>query len=74
MLDSKRVVGKSKGVTPYSEFFWSIFSGIRTVSLRISPYSVRMRENADQKNPEYGQFLGSVSVLSNIYLGFFLQK
>ena len=24
--------------------------------LRISPYSVRMRANADQKNPEYGHF------------------
>ena len=28
-------------------FFWSVFSRIRI--LRISPYSVRMRENADQK-------------------------
>ena len=24
--------------------------------LRISPYSVRMRENADQNNSQYGQF------------------
>ena len=23
---------------------------------RVSPYSVRMRENADQNNSEYGQF------------------
>ena len=33
-------------------FFWSIFSRIRTEYgeiLRISPYSVRMRENTDQK-------------------------
>ena len=33
-------------------FFWSIFSRIRTVYgeiLRISPYSVRIRENTDQK-------------------------
>ena len=33
-------------------FFWSIFSRTRTVYgmiLRISPYSVRMRENKDQK-------------------------
>ena len=29
--------------------------------LRISPYSVRMRENVDQNNAEYGQFLRSVS-------------
>ena len=26
---------------------------------RISPYSVRMQENADQNNSEYGHFLGS---------------
>ena len=34
-------------------FFWSVFSRIRTEYgkiLRISPYSVRMRENMDQKN------------------------
>ena len=33
-------------------FFWSVFSRIRTEYgdiLRISPYSVRMRENTDQK-------------------------
>ena len=33
---------------------WS-FSG----PYRISPYSVRMRENTDQKNSEYGHFSGS---------------
>ena len=45
---------------PYSELFWSAFFGIRTEYveiLRISPYSVRMRENADQNNSEYGHFL-----------------
>ena len=34
------------------------FSRIRTEYgeiLRISPYSIRMRENADQKNSKYGQ-------------------
>ena len=44
---------------PYSEFFWSAFSRIWTEYgeiLRISPYSVRMRENTDQNNSEYGQF------------------
>ena len=44
---------------PYSELFWSAFSRIRTEYgqiLRISPYSVRMRENTDQKNSEYGKF------------------
>ena len=38
---------------PYSEFFWSVFSHICTEYgeiLRVSPYSVRMRENTDQKN------------------------
>ena len=46
------------------EFFWSVFSGIRTEYgeiLRISLYSVRMRENTDQENSEYGHFLHSVS-------------
>ena len=37
---------------PNTEFFWSVFSRIRTEYreiLRISPYSFRMRENTDQK-------------------------
>ena len=36
----------------YSEFFWSVFSRIWTEYweiVRISPYSVEMRENTDQK-------------------------
>ena len=44
---------------PYSEFFWSIFSCIWTESgeiRNISPYSLRMRENTDQKNSKYGHF------------------
>ena len=48
---------------PYSELFWSVFSHIRTEYgeiLRISPYSVRMRENVDQNNSEYGHFSRSV--------------
>ena len=47
---------------PCSELFWSVFSGIRTEYreiLRISPYSVRMRENVDQNNFEYRRFLRS---------------
>ena len=38
---------------PYWEFFWSVFPafGINT------KYSVRMRENTDQKNSEYEHFL-----------------
>ena len=49
---------------PYSELFWSAFSRIRTEYgeiLRISPYSVRMQENTDQNNSEYGHFSGNVS-------------
>ena len=48
---------------PNSEFFWFVFSHIWSEYediLRISPYSVRMRENTDQKNSEYGHFSGSV--------------
>ena len=47
---------------PYSELFWSAFSDIwteygeiRTIFL----FSVRMRENGDQYNSEYGHFLRS---------------
>ena len=43
----------------YSELFWSGFFRIWIEHgdiLRISPYSVRMRENADQNNSEYGTF------------------
>ena len=53
---------------PYSEFFWPAFSRIWTEyeEIRsISPYSVQMRENTDQKNSEYGHF--SRSVPSNIF-------
>ena len=48
---------------PYLELFWSVFSRIRTEYgkiLRISPCLVRMRENTDQNNSKYGQFLRSV--------------
>ena len=50
---------------PYSEFLWSVFYGILTEygeTLRISPYSVRMRKNKDQKNFEYGHFSRSAGV------------
>ena len=49
---------------PYSDLFWSAFSHIRTEygEVRsISLYSVRMRENVDQNNYEYGNFLHSDS-------------
>ena len=46
---------------PYSELFWSAFSRIWTEygEYGVSPYSVRMRENANQNNYEYGHFLRS---------------
>ena len=42
---------------PYSELFWFVLSRIRTEYVEIlciSLYSVRMRENADKNNSEYG--------------------
>ena len=52
---------------PFSEFFWSVFfrigaecGEILRIS-RISPYSVQMQENMDQKNSEYEHFLSSVN-------------
>ena len=44
---------------PYSESLWSAFSRIWSEygEIRsISPYSVRMQENADRNNSEYGHF------------------
>ena len=44
---------------PYSEFFWSVFSRILTEYgeiLRICPYSVQMRENMEQNNPNTDTF------------------
>ena len=57
---------------PYSGFFWSVFSCLRTEygEMRsFSPYSVRIRENTDQKNSEYGHFSRSVS-FSKIFQSF----
>ena len=41
---------------PHLELFWSVFSRTRNEYsvLCISPYLVRMRENTDQNNSEYG--------------------
>ena len=53
---------------PYSEFFLSVFSHIRTEYgeiLLISPYSVQMQENTDQKNSKYGHFLRSVCFVAS---------
>ena len=44
---------------PYSEFFWSVFSLIRTEcgeTRSISLYSVPMLENKDQEKSKYGYF------------------
>ena len=43
----------------YSEVFPSVFSLIRNEygKISISPYSVRMQENADQNVSEYGHLL-----------------
>ena len=63
---------------PYSKLFWSAFSLIRTEYreiLRISLYSVRMRENADKNNSEYRHFLRSDYSISAIpFLNYKIQK
>ena len=44
---------------PYYELFWPAFSHIRTVYGEIGSIfsdSVRMQENVDQNNSEYGHF------------------
>ena len=38
----------------YLEFFRSVFPAFGRNAESISPYSVRIGENADQKNSEYG--------------------
>ena len=61
---------------PYSELFGSVFTRIWTEYgeiLRIFPYSVRMRKNADQSNSEYGHFSCSDAVEKN-EMGLFIQK
>ena len=48
---------------PYLELFWPAFSLIQIEYRKIrslSPYSVRMRQNADLNNSEYGHPLRSV--------------
>ena len=60
MLDSATILLRKK--CQYSELICSVFSRFRTEYreiLRISPYSVRMRENADYNNFKYGEFLRS---------------
>ena len=52
---------------PNAEVFWSVFSHIRTEygEIRsISPYSVRMRENMDQKKTRYLDTFHAVFLLA----------
>ena len=51
---------------PYSELFWSVSQYF--ILVRISPYSVRMRENTDQNYSEYGYFSRSVCGFCNIVI------
>ena len=54
---------------PYLEFFWSVFPHIWTEYGEIrslSIYSVRMREDKDQKNSEYWCFSRSVHLINFI--------
>ena len=48
----KMLLSKVHEKCPYSEFFWPVSSRMRS----ISPYSVQMRKNMNQKNSEYGHF------------------
>ena len=62
---------------PFPEFLWSVFSRIRTEygEIRsISPYSVRMRENADQKISEYRHFSRSDGVTPFNYLTYIITE
>ena len=53
---------------PYSEFFWYIFSRIRTEYrdiLRISPYSVQTLKNTVQRTPNTGTFYAVLTTNDN---------
>ena len=56
---------KSVRIRDYSGSHFPAF-GLNTERY-IFPYSVRMRENADQNNPEYGDFLRSANVESDFF-------
>ena len=58
---------------PYSEFFWTVFSRIRTEyrEMRsIPPYSVQMRQKTDQKNSKYEQTLHLFGLVEQTSVGF----
>ena len=50
-----------KGEERADDTAWKVSGVTLVILLSISPYSVRMRENADQDNSEYGHFLRSVT-------------
>ena len=71
----KKVLMRKK--SPCSELFWFVSPRIRTEygQLRsISTYSIQMRENTNQNNSEYGQFLPSVCNLWHKYLENFVMS
>ena len=49
---------------PCSELFWSSFSRIRTEHGEIA---VQIRENADQNNSEYGQFIRQARLIEDLF-------
>ena len=54
---------------PYSQFFWSVFFRIRTEYEEIqsiSPYSIEIRENRNQKNSEYEHFSHSYHLWATV--------
>ena len=82
-MREKNVYHPLRKKCPYSEFFWSAFSRIRTEYgdlLHKSPYSIQMPKSMDQKNSEYGHFLGSdrfsafimIIEISEAYISIFL--
>ena len=68
----------SVSLSKFAENFsriWTEYGEIQSISpYRISPYSVRMREDTDQKHSEYEHFSRSVRTLSNINNGGFSRK
>ena len=71
------VKGTLRQKCPYLEFFWSVFSRIRTEYgdfASKSLYSVVMWENTDQKNSEYGHFLHSGNGNSFMVISSFMAK
>ena len=74
---SQKSIMSLRKICPYSELFWSVFSRIWTEYgeiLRISPYSVRMRENADYNKSEYGHLSRNVSLRLKNHLYVFLKN